>query len=327
MGIKSLTYLIKEKSPESIQSVSLYTLKGKRVAIDTSIFLYKSLMNVRHEGDYLRNNDGEIVSHIVGLYHKTIQYLSMGIVPIYIFDGKPPVEKSECIQGRNKRAQECKQKMEETTDKNEKLKLEKATIRIKKEYITDLKKLFTLMGVSYLHPDGEAEAYAGELCRIGFVDAVVTEDMDTFAYDCSLVIRNCIDKSIKRKDVVTVFSLSKILTDFQMNIDEFTDMCILCGCDYCPTIPKIGPVRAFQHIQKYKSIEGLIESGKYTVPQEFTDKYQNARNLFRIFKDKIDIDNMPLSTSEYNRSTLEHYLINDCNMSSKRVQTSLNKIK
>ena len=45
MGIKSLTYLIKEKSPDAIQSVSLYTLKDKRVAIDTSIFLYKSFCN------------------------------------------------------------------------------------------------------------------------------------------------------------------------------------------------------------------------------------------------------------------------------------------
>ena len=60
MGIKSLTYLIKEKSPDSIQSVNLYTLKNKRVAIDTSIFLYKSLINCRYNGDYIRNNEGKI---------------------------------------------------------------------------------------------------------------------------------------------------------------------------------------------------------------------------------------------------------------------------
>ena len=75
MGIKSLTYLIKEKSPDSIQSVNLYTLKNKRVAIDTSIFLYKSLINVRYNGDYLKNKEGKIISHIHGLYYKTIQYL------------------------------------------------------------------------------------------------------------------------------------------------------------------------------------------------------------------------------------------------------------
>ena len=42
MGIKGLTGLIKKTSPNSIQHVGLYTMKDKRIAIDTSIFLYKS---------------------------------------------------------------------------------------------------------------------------------------------------------------------------------------------------------------------------------------------------------------------------------------------
>ena len=57
MGIKSLTQLIKKNSPNSIQHVGLYTMKDKRIAIDTSIFLYKSLINIRYKGDYLRNKD------------------------------------------------------------------------------------------------------------------------------------------------------------------------------------------------------------------------------------------------------------------------------
>ena len=82
--------------------------------------------------------------------------------------------------------------MKLTNDSKEQQNLEKGTIRIKKEYIDDLKNLFNLMGVSYIQADGEAEAYASELCRIGYVDAVVTEDMDTLAYGCPVLIRNCI---------------------------------------------------------------------------------------------------------------------------------------
>ena len=43
-------------------------------------------------------------------------------------------------------------------------------------------------------------------------------------------------------------------------------MCILCGCDYCESIRGIGQVKAYQFIQKYKSIEKVIEN--------LTDKYQ-----------------------------------------------------
>ena len=110
MGIKNLTQLIKKKSPESIQHMNLYSFKDKRIAIDTSIFIYRSLINVRHNNEYLRNKNGKIISHIQGLYYKTIQYLSLGITPIYIFDGKPPIEKSQCIRERSQKAKESKKK-------------------------------------------------------------------------------------------------------------------------------------------------------------------------------------------------------------------------
>ena len=69
--------------------------------------------------------------------------------------------------------------------------------------IDDVKKLLTLMGISYIQPEvGEGEGYASELCRMGYVDYVLTEDMDTMAYGCPKLIRNCIDRSIRRKDIV-----------------------------------------------------------------------------------------------------------------------------
>tara|TARA_B100000683_G_C12106480_1_gene397466 strand:- start:2 stop:565 length:564 start_codon:yes stop_codon:yes gene_type:complete len=186
--------------------------------------------------------------------------------------------------------------------------------------------MFSLMGVSYIHADGEAEAYASELCRLGFVDAVMTEDMDTLSYGCPQLLRTCIDKSIKRPDIVTVFNFEKILEDFKMNHDEFIDMCILCGCDYCPTIPKVGPVRAMKYIHKYKSIENLINSDeKITIPDEFKNKYVASRGLFKVFDGKIDLENLPISESKYDSDAIYKYLVNSCNMNVKRVQNSLQK--
>ena len=80
----------------------------------------------------------------------------------------------------------------------------KASLRLTWEMIEDVKKLLNLLGVSWIHPDGEGEAYASELCRIGFVDYVLTEDMDTMVYGCPKLIRNCIDKSLKRKDIISI---------------------------------------------------------------------------------------------------------------------------
>ena len=325
MGIKGLTPLLKDKAPQCIESISLSQLRDKRIAIDISIFLYKSLSNVRYNGEYLRNSEGKIVSHIVGIFQKTIQYLSVGIQPIYIFDGKPPEEKRECIRERNQKVQECKQKMEsEQTSQQEKHKLEKGTIRLTKEHIDDVKHLFDLMGISYIHNDiGEAEAYASELCRLGYVEAVVTEDMDTLAYGCPRMIRNCIDRSIKRKDVVSCFSYESLIKGFDVTPEQFVDICILCGCDYCPTIPKVGPIRAFQYIKQYGSIETMIDSGKFVIPDGFKERFEKSRELFQVFRDKVDITALPLHSSEKNLLGLRQYLIHDCSMGETKVQNAL----
>ena len=327
MGIRSLTALIKQKSPGSIETKALYSLSGKRVAIDTSIFLYKSLSNYRYNGEYLRNKDDKIVSHIVGIFYKTIQYLSVGITPIYIFDGKPPIEKNDVLVERSKKAAENKILSEKSVNPDEVLKYEKNSIRVKQHHINDIKNLFNLMGVSYIHPDGEAEAYASELCRIGYVDYVVTEDMDTLVFGCPRMIRNCLDKTIKRNDVISVINLEILLKDFNMNMKEFIDMCILCGCDYCPTIPKVGSVRSFNYIQNHKTIENLIESDKCpNIPCEFLEKYANSRVLFEVFKDKIDIANIPIHNSKCDYIILNKYLIEDCAISEKKVDNALKKM-
>lgn len=327
MGIRSLASLIKQKSPNSIQTTALYSLSGKRVAVDTSIFIYKSLSNYRHNGEYIRNKEGKIVSHIIGIFYKTIQYLAVGITPIYIFDGKPPIEKMDVLIERSKKAEESKLLSQNTQDPDEALKHEKSSIRVKKHHIDDIKQLFDLMGISYIHPEGEAEAYASELCRIGFVDYVVTEDMDTLVHGCPRMIRNCMDKSIKRKDVVSVIDLEDVLKNFNMNMTEFIDLCILCGCDYCPSIPKVGTVRSFNYIQSFRNIEMLIESKKCNnIPEEFIQKYDNSRKLFEVFKNKINLEDLPIHTSTCDYDKLNDYLINDCAISEKRVENALKKI-
>lgn len=327
MGIHSLTKLIAQKSPNSIQNVNLFTFKGKRIAIDTSIFIYKSLINIRYNGDYLRNKDGKIMSHIYGLFNKIVLLKSYGIEPIFIFDGKPPAEKQDVLNSRNKKVKDNKEKMNISSDPEEKKKLEKSTIRITREHITDLETLFQKMGVSYIHATGEAEAYAAELCRINYVDAVMSEDMDTLVYDCPILIRSCIDKNMKKTDTVTKFEMNSIKSDMGLTIDEFIDLCILCGCDYCTTIPKIGYNRAFNNITTYRNIDKMIESGKFTIPDEFINKYVSARSLFNIYKNTININTIPIVNSEYNEDILREYLLNNCNMNKTKANNALKKIK
>ena len=325
MGIKGLTQLIKLNAPDAIETTNLYKLSGKKVAIDASIFMYKMLINMRSSnGKYFTNKEGKIVSHINGIFYKTINYLSLNIEPIYVFDGKPPDNKQEVLDARNEKVVKSKLAIESTTNEELKKHLEKQTVRIKQEHVDDIKHLLRLMGVTYIQADGEAEAYASEMCRNGCVDYVVTEDMDSLTFGCPRMIRTCLDKSVKRKDIISVIHLDKVLEGFKLTYQEFIDLCILCGCDYCKNIPRIGNKTAYSLVQKYRCIEELLTTIKI-IPDSYEYNYQCSRKLFTQYHDTLDIESCKV-TSTLDIDALSSYLIHDCSMSEKRVQNSLKKI-
>ena len=333
MGIKSLTKLIKNKSPDSINTSQYHKLSGKRIAIDASLYIYQCLMNVRHDGKYLTNNNDKVTSHISGIFYKNINLLSNNITPVYIFDGKPPIEKSEVIKCRQEKAKVAKTKLEnaisdETCSESTKDKLEKKTIRLTKTHIDDIKHLLNLMGIEYLHIDGEGEAIASELCRIGYVDYVMTEDMDTLPFGCPKLIRSCLDRSHKRNDLISIIDLNKVLTDLDISYDKFVELCILCGCDYCQNIPRIGIVKALSIIKDFDSINDFLNSKhKYNVPENYMDSFEKSVVLFKMYHDNLDPETLPFHKSMLNIADLMKYLIHDCNLSEKRVHTAIKKIQ
>lgn len=48
-------------------------------------------------------------------------------------------------------------------------------------------------------------------------------------------------------------------------MEQFVDLCIMLGCDYCPTIRGIGPKKAFDLIIQHKSIENVLNNIDQTV--------------------------------------------------------------
>lgn len=56
------------------------------------------------------------------------------------------------------------------------------------------------------------------------------------------------------------YSLAKVLQGLEINFEEFTDLCILLGCDYCDSIKGIGQKRALELIKQYRNIETILKN-------------------------------------------------------------------
>ena len=74
MGIKNLLKFLSQYD-NVLKEINDDELQNKYIAIDISIILYKVIIAIRNSGADLTNNKGEIVSHILGLFNKTIYLL------------------------------------------------------------------------------------------------------------------------------------------------------------------------------------------------------------------------------------------------------------
>ena len=322
MGIKNLTKLINDQTPNAIQPINIQQLKGKRVAIDTSIILYQYVTAIRSSGSDLKNADDRSTSHIMGILTKTLNYLKADIIPIHIFDGEPSELKLNILKDRSKIKKEAIGKLleveeriankETTLEEQNKLEQKKITllkqsVSINKREIAEAYEIAQLLGVPAFYAKEEADSQCAYLSRNNLVDYVATEDMDLLTFGTNKIIKNFM------KNNMHIIDLDQILSDGEITMDEFIDVCILLGCDYTDTINGIGYKKAWSLIKKYSSIESLIATDhniinhKYILPENF--RYIESREYFSNPRhNPIDKKDLVLSIPKLNE--LKELLVN-----------------
>lgn len=251
MGISDFYDTFTLLAPTAFTTIEFSKLHGCRAAIDVSIFLFKS---VKTGGDALWLN--HFVNFIAFLKNN-------GVIPLFIFDGTPPIEKQEEQAKRREQQRLGIEKFEKikklnddmnTTDVTSELatllpndinlsmskdeiknvlqnviaKLEKQTTTVKPEYIATLKELFDASHFPYLTSETEAEKLCAYLASKKIVDVVITEDTDSVVYGAETMV----SKINFASQTCVITHLPEILRLLRWTFDQFVDCCILLGCDY-----------------------------------------------------------------------------------------------
>lgn len=221
MGVKLLSKLLKQECNDVTEKLNLSQLYGKKLCIDASIYLYRFKCN-----DALIEN----------LYLMCSLFRIYNIDVIFVFDGKPGEEKYEEI--RQRREDRYNKwiiydeliKKDNLTDEEQKqlYKLKRTLTKIRSEDIEITKNLLDSYGIKWIQAIGEADKLCAALVIKKKVYAVLSEDMDLFAYGSlnvikylSLISHNCV-----------LYNYKKILKKLNMTSEEFKLLCTLSGNDY-----------------------------------------------------------------------------------------------
>jgi len=328
MGIQGLTKLLGDHAPSSIKENEIKNYFGRKVAIDASMCIYQFLIAVRQEGQVLTNEAGETTSHLMGLFYRTIRMVDNGIKPVYVFDGKPPDMKSGELAKRKERREVAEKelaKAEEAEDTENMEKFSKRLVRVTSQHNDECKVLLKLMGIPYVSAPCEAEAQCSALVKAGKVYATGTEDMDALTFGSNVLLRH-LTFSEARKMPIKEFHLDRVLTELGLSQDEFIDLCILLGCDYCDSIKGIGPKRAIELIKQHRSIEKIIkniDTNKYTIPEDWP--YERARELFQT-PEVTPGEDVDLKWTEPDEEALIKYMCEDKGFSEDRIRNGIKKL-
>lgn len=264
MGIRSLNRFIQQKCANASTRIHLSELSGKRIAVDTSIYMYR----YSGEGALLEN-----------MYLMASVFRHYNIHAVFIFDGPPPPQKTDLIELRRKKKDKAKKEYDalaeiikekrhspsasvETTEiddmEDTMRELKKQFIRLRDCDITNVKELLVSFGFAIIDAEGEADVLCAKLSLKKRVDACLSDDTDMFVYGCPVVLRHI---SLLNHSVVS-YDTSEILKTLSLTQQEFKMMCVVCGTDYSQTTTAAtSPEIVFKKITKYKS---LIPAEKQT---------------------------------------------------------------
>ncbi|ESO98353.1 hypothetical protein LOTGIDRAFT_114414 [Lottia gigantea] len=328
MGIKGLSKLLGDFAPSCMKENEIKNYFGRKVAIDASMSIYQFLIAVRQDGSQLMSEDGETTSHIMGMFYRTIRMLENGIKPVYVFDGKPPEMKSGELEKRKEKRDEAQKELEKATEAGDSENIEKFNrrlVKVTKQHNEDCKELLKLMGVPYVEAPCEAEAQCAALVKASKVYAVGTEDMDALTFGSTVLLRH-LTFSEARKMPIKEIHYNRILDELKLSRDEFIDLCILLGCDYCESIKGIGPKRAIELIKQHRTIDTIlkhIDTKKHTIPEDWM--YKEARRLFQEpeVTDPTEID---LKWTDPDEDKLIEYMCTQKNFSEDRIKNGIKKI-
>jgi flap endonuclease-1 len=320
------------------KTITFENLLNKSIAIDAFNTIYQFLAIIRQkDGTSLKDYEGNVTSHLSGLFYRTINFIEHNIKPIYVFDGKPSELKLDTIKERKKIKDEAKEKMlkaEDEEDFEDVRKYAQMTSKLDEDMIVESKKLIENMGIPIVQARSEGEAQSAYIVQKGDAWACASQDYDTLLFGGERLIRNfAVSRTKKVKDTsvtldIEYISLPKLLENLKITREQLIEMGILIGTDFFEGIKGIGQHKALELIKEYNSIENIINNNVLIGSKKIELDLDLVERIKKIFLEpEIEKEINKFTWNKINYDKVEELLIEKHNFSKQRIESALERLK
>lgn len=326
MGLDLKPLVVREKT-------KLESFASKVVAIDAYNAIYQFLAIIRGpDGSHLSDASGHVTSHLSGLFYRNINFLSIGIRPVYVFDGKPPSLKSAEIERRRQIKKDATIKYEKAISERkfeDARKFAQQTTVMRDTMVEDSKRILSLFGIPYINAPSEGEATAAHLTKTGQAFASASQDFDSILFGAKRLVRNFTNsgrRKIPNRNTYIeiepeIIDTEKTLKELGLTKEQMVDVGILIGTDFNPDgFTRIGPKTALKMIKEHSRLEKIPQIQEQLAGVD----YEQIRKIF--LEPKIaKVDEIKFDKIDYDG--ILKYLVDERSFSPDRVQSSLNRLK
>ncbi|NOZ80347.1 MAG: flap endonuclease-1 [DPANN group archaeon] len=317
--------------------VSYDQLKGKILCIDAYNLLYQFITTIRaRDGTLLMDSQGQVTSHLIGLFSRLSNFLQKGLRMCFVFDGEVPELKSREIQRRKKVKAEAARQYEEAKKQEDVEGMRKyagRTSRLTKEMVEEAIGLIEAFGMPVVRAPSEGEAQAAHMTRKGDAYATVSQDFDSLMQGAPRLIRNLSitgrRKQAGRLAFQTVkpeeFLLRENLERLSIGPEQLIALAMLVGTDYnVGGIKGIGPKKALILVRKYdeSSFGSLFKEAAWD--EHFDVPWKEVYNLI---KNLPVTDDYKLRWHAPDEGRIRKILVEDHDFSEERVNATLARLK
>lgn len=275
--------------------IDINSLNRKVIAVDASLFLYQFLTTIRgRDGSLLTDSQGNVTSHLVGLFSRTTKLMQQGLKLVYVFDGKPHNLKQKERQKRKELKIEAEKKYKEAREKEDYAEMKKyaaRTTRLTDDMIREAKKLLLALGIPIIEAPSEGEAQAAHIVKKEDAFAVASQDADSLLFGTPRLIRNLslLGKRKKAQKLSYEFikpemiTLVDTLNSLGITQDQLIVLGMLIGTDFNPGgIKGIGPKHGLKLIKQYNTdFDTLFKEVNWDAyfKYEWTEVYNLIKNM------------------------------------------------
>ncbi len=302
------------------QELPWEALSGRTLAVDGYNAVYQFLATIRQrDGQLFCDPAGHVTSHLMGVFYRTTALLREGVLPVWVFDGKPPERKAGTIRRRialKERAEAQYQEALAAGDLETARKKAAQTSHLTRPMVDELSELLRALGVPVVLAPSEGEAQAAVMAARSTVWASASEDYDSLLFGAPRLVRGLAARGRTGSGGGAQFiERDALLSQLGIDGDELIALGVIVGTDFNEGATGYGPKKALKIVQQHLGFDETMRR----VGLDPTE----AAEVAEIFRHPSAIDVPPPAFGPVDEAAVDRLLVEGHSFSEERVRAAV----